>query len=125
MMTYGVNVFDTISVSCPFGNRGPSDSEVSHPSSDSIEYRSIDQLGRFFFSKPLRFMVERNPDGFVLSNEESDLIAFGNTLDEALDELTSMLEFDWEDIALEDDAVLSRTAMERKEWLLSNVRVEV
>ena len=113
MMTYGVNVFDTINASRPLVNRGPS---------DSTEYRSIDQLGRFIFSKPFRFTVERNPDGFVLSNGESDLIAFGSTIEESLDELYRLLEFDWEDIAMADGLSLSSGAKERKQWLLSNVR---
>lgn len=84
---------------------------------------TVNHLNKYWFVKPMTFTIEEVSDGYILSNEESNLVAYGVTVKEALDELYYSLDFDWEDIAMADDSELSPAAIEHKKWLNSNITV--
>ncbi len=90
-------------------------------SSKSIDPVKIEHIGRFHFKKPFYFIIEQLDDGMILSNKESDLIAFGKTLESAKINLAAELEMVWDEIAMEDDSVMDEVACSRKRWLLDNV----
>lgn len=83
----------------------------------------IDQIGPFRFTKPLPFQMERTDDGIILSNCESDLTAYGDSMENAESDLQSEIEMAWEEYALEDDSKMDNVARKYKRWLLENVRI--
>jgi len=87
-----------------------------------VDYLELQDIGHFRIMKPLPFLIERLDDGVILSNKESNLVAFGATLEDAKADLEVELQMAWEEIAMEDDLNMDAVACDRKEWLLANVR---
>lgn len=106
--------------------------QLFHPSSSSRRYAQysdcasnevlITVVGPFRFAKPLSFQIERTDDGIIMSNKESDLIAYGDSMKNARMDLQSEIEMAWEEYALEDDSKLDNVAREYKRWLIENVK---
>lgn len=57
-----------------------------------------------------------------MSNKESDLIAYGDSMKNAMMDLQSEIEMAWEEYALEDDSKLDNVAREYKRWLIENMK---
>ena len=111
-----INIFESTNPSSTVSKYHYSQARLS-----TINFIEIEYVGRFHFKKPFYFIIEQLDDGIILSNKESDLIAFGKTLENAKADLATELEMVWEEIAMEDDSVMDEVACSRKRWLLDNV----
>ncbi len=85
-------------------------------------YVVVEDIPPFRLKRKLRLETERSEGGGVLiSNEEADLYASGDTLDDALEDLAAELGIAWREYALCDDAGLDEVARTYRRWLLDNV----
>ncbi len=90
-----------------------------------IQYSvSVKQLGQYRFRDSLTFDVEYEDGGVLLSNESVHLFGCGKTIEEALKDLVSEVDFSWHEYAMEEDSSkLHISAQRYREWLLSNIEV--
>ena len=90
-----------------------------------IQYSvSVRQLGRYRFKEALTFDVEYEDGGVLLSNEAAHLFGCGKTIEDALKDLVSEVDFSWHEYAMEEDlSKLHISAQRYREWLLSSIEV--
>ena len=90
----------------------------------SVYHILIEQLGRFRFVKPMAFEVAKEPNGLVLASEEANLFGAGTSVEEAITDLESEIEFAWRHYAATDDtSKFHKSAIRYRQWLLDNVEV--
>ena len=90
----------------------------------SVYHIIIEQLGRFRFAKPMAFEVSKEPKGLVLASEEANLFGAGMSVEEAITDLESEIEFAWRHYVIaEDTSKFHKSAIRYRQWLLDNVEV--
>jgi hypothetical protein len=90
----------------------------------SIYHVLIEQLGRFRFVSPISFEVSRESEGLVLANDEANLYGAGMSVEEAIVDLESEIEFAWRHyVVVEDTSKFHKSAIKYRHWLLENVEV--
>lgn len=90
-----------------------------------IQYSiSVKQLGQYRFRDAIDFEVKYEDRSILLSNEAAHLFGCGTTVEDALKDLITEIDFSWHEYALEEDlSKLHVSAQRCRQWLLSNVEV--
>ena len=81
----------------------------------------VDRSSSFRFRRAMVFRRESTDQGIILTNDGLDLVAYGRTLDEALDDLDVELWFVWREMVMCDGSQLDQVALEYRSWLLDAV----